>query len=117
MDILAPRRSKDKQHDTNVGKEKQAERGKLEAPENDDSEKQEERGKKEAPEKEDPEYRQRKRQLDAQWKLEEEAKSRGAFAKKQRVKYYHKPTGKWYEDAYIVGVHFDDGPDKPYYVS
>lgn len=100
MDILAPRRSTDEQDDTHVGKEKQ-----------------EERVKKEASENEDPVYRQRKRKLDAQWKLEEEAKSRGAFAKKQRVKYYHKTTGKWYDDAHVVGVHFDDGPDKPYYVS
>lgn len=58
----------------------------------------------------------RKRRLDAQRKLEEDAESRGAFAKKQRVKYHNKLHGRW-DDAVIVGVHYDDGPDKPYYVS
>lgn len=57
----------------------------------------------------------RKRRLDAQQKAETEAESRGAFCKKQRVKYHNKLLGKW-DDAVIVGVHYDDGPDKPYYV-
>lgn len=56
----------------------------------------------------------RKRRLDAQQKAETEAESRGAFCKKQRVKYHNKLLGKW-DDAVIVGVHYDDGPDKPYY--
>ena len=57
----------------------------------------------------------KKRRLDAQLKAETEAESRGAFCKKQRVKYHNKLLGKW-NDAVIVGVHHDDGPDKPYYV-
>lgn len=57
----------------------------------------------------------RKRRLDAQQKAEAEAESRGAFAKKQRVKYHNKHQGRW-DDAVIIGVHHDDGPDKPYYV-
>ena len=49
-------------------------------------------------------------------KEEVEARARGHFVKKQKVRYLHKATDTWH-DAVIVGVHFDDGPDKPYYVS
>ena len=65
--------------------------------------------------KPDPE-RIKRRRLDAQKKAEELAESNGVFAKKQRVFYHNKSTDTMH-DAYIVGVHFDDGPDKPYYVS
>jgi hypothetical protein len=36
------------------------------------------------------------------------------FAKHQRIRYHHKTTDEWL-DGYIVAVHDDDGPDKPYY--
>jgi hypothetical protein len=63
----------------------------------------------------DPEGIKRRR-LDAQKKAEELAESNGVFAKKQRVFYHNKSTDTMH-DAFIVEVHFDDGPDKPYYVS
>lgn len=63
-----------------------------------------------------PENNVRKRRLDYQRKMEAEAESRGAFAKKQRVRYHNKLQDRW-DDAIVVGVHHDDGPDKPYYVS
>jgi hypothetical protein len=68
------------------------------------------------PEKDDPEKSLRKRRLECQRKMEAEAESLGAFAKKQRVKYHNKLQGRWH-DAVVIGVHHDDGPDKPYYVS
>jgi hypothetical protein len=101
LEFLAPRRSKHEKDDTLGDKDER--KG---SPKDD----------KKKSNKEDSVERQRKRRLDAQRKLEAEAESRGAFAKKQRVKYYHKATGEWYDDAHIVGVHFDDGIDKPYYV-
>ena len=55
----------------------------------------------------------KRRRLDAQKKAEELAESNGVFAKKQRVFYHNKSTNTMH-DAHIVGVHFDDGPDKPY---
>ena len=58
----------------------------------------------------------KRRRLNAQKRAEESAESQGVFAKKQRVFYHNKSTDTMH-DAYIVGVHFDDGPDKPYYVS
>jgi len=54
--------------------------------------------------------------LKAQLEAEELAEKNGKYAKRQRVSYHHKMTGTHY-DAIIVGVHLDDGPDKPYYVS
>lgn len=54
--------------------------------------------------------------LDAQKKAEEVAATRGVFAKNQRVQYHNKPTNA-VSDAVIIGVHLDDGPDNPYYVS
>lgn len=56
------------------------------------------------------------RMLEAQKKEEERAANYGKFAKKQRVSYHHRANDTYYE-AVIVGVHLDDGPDKPYYVS
>jgi hypothetical protein len=103
MDFIAPRRSKDEKENTPSVNNEQADHcAKYEEKKSNN---------------EDPLETQRKRRLDAQRKLEAEAESRGAFAKKQRVEYYHKATGTWYDDAHIVDVHFDDGPDKPYYVS
>lgn len=60
----------------------------------------------------DPESTKRRR-LDAQRKSEKQAEANGVFAKKQRV-FYHNRSTNTKHDAYIVGVHFDDGPDKPY---
>jgi hypothetical protein len=56
------------------------------------------------------------KRLETQKEKEEEAATRGAFIKQQRVKYHHKASDAYY-DAVIIGVHFDDGPDRPYYVS
>ena len=56
------------------------------------------------------------RMLEAQKEEEERAAKYGKFAKKQRVSYHHRANDTYY-DAVIVGVHLDDGPDKPYYVS
>lgn len=58
----------------------------------------------------------KRRQLDSQRKSEEVAESKGLFAKKQRVRYHNKTTDVVC-DAVVVGVHFDDGPQHPYYVS
>jgi hypothetical protein len=55
----------------------------------------------------------KRRRLDAQKRAEKLAEANGVFAKKQRVFYHNKSTSTMH-DAYIVGVHFDDGPDKPY---
>ena len=58
----------------------------------------------------------KRKRLDAQLKAEKEAEARGPkfFAKKQRVRYLNKMTNAVC-DAVVVGVHYDDGPDKPYY--
>ncbi len=58
----------------------------------------------------------KRRRLDAQKKAEDDAEARGVFAKKQRVRYHNKTTDTVC-DAVVVGVHFDDGPEQPYYVS
>ena len=62
------------------------------------------------------EYDRKFRLLEAQKDAEDRAETQGLYAKKQRVSYIHRGTNTQY-DAMIVGVHFDDGPDKPYYVS
>jgi len=54
--------------------------------------------------------------LKSQKEEEARAQQNGKYAKKQRVSYHHRGSDKYY-DAVIDGVHFDDGPDKPYYVS
>ena len=58
----------------------------------------------------------KRRRLDAQRRMEEDAESRGCFAKKQRVRYHYR-TMDTVCDAVVVDVHFDDGPEHPYYVS
>lgn len=59
----------------------------------------------------------RKREiLRVQFDEEINAAANGYFCKKQRVMYHHRVEDAFYE-AVIVGVHFDDGPNKPYYVS
>lgn len=58
-------------------------------------------------------YQKLKIQYEIEQKAEKEMKD--TFAKKQRVSYYVKADDIWI-DAVVVGVHFDDGPDKPYYV-
>ena len=60
--------------------------------------------------------RQKQREDETQRKLEMEAETKGMFAKRQNVIYYHKGSNKKYYSQ-IIGVHFDDGPDRPYYVS
>ena len=54
--------------------------------------------------------------LKSQKNAEDRAENAGLFAKRQRVIYLHRGTNTQY-DAIVVGVHFDDGPDDPYYVS
>ena len=55
-----------------------------------------------------------------QYQAEKAAEKHNQFAKNQRV-LYKQTNGpvvdKQYSDAVIVGVHHDDGPDNPYYVS
>ena len=46
---------------------------------------------------------------------ERELMANPRFVKNQRVRYYHKMSDTWIDDAHVVGVHLDDGPDKPYY--
>ncbi len=54
--------------------------------------------------------------IKTQYDLEQKSMMNKQFAKWQRVKYYSKGDDM-YVDAVVVGVHFDDGPDRPYYVS
>lgn len=60
--------------------------------------------------------RTKRRRLDVQLKAEKDAEARGPnfYAKRQRVRYHNKATNSVC-DAYIVGVHYDDGPNHPYY--
>ena len=60
--------------------------------------------------------RLKRNRLDAQLKAEKDAEARGPkfFAEKQRVRYLNKATNSIC-DAVVVGVHYDDGPDNPYY--
>jgi hypothetical protein len=53
--------------------------------------------------------------LQGQQQRENDAKSQGLYVKKQRCHYFHKGSKQWFRDAHIAGVHFDDGPDRPYY--
>ena len=59
--------------------------------------------------------KQKMREEEMQLKLELEAEKKGLFAKNQNVMYHHKLSDTKYYSQ-VVGVHFDDGPDKPYYV-
>lgn len=52
--------------------------------------------------------------LKAQFEDESNAMDHGHFCKRQRVMYHHRSKDAFYE-AVIVGVHYDDGPNKPYY--
>lgn len=61
------------------------------------------------------EYSRYKR-LRSQFDEERAAETRGVFAKKQRVRYNNQSTGTCHS-AIVVGVHLDDDPNKPYYVS
>ena len=63
------------------------------------------------------EERKVQRLLQEQRCREIDAEERGLFTKYQRVSYYHRVTNTWFRDAHVVDVHFDDGPEKPYYVS
>ena len=59
---------------------------------------------------------ERKRKIQAQLDAEKTAEKYNQFAKKQRVSYLHKGSNTTF-DAIIAAVHFDDGPENPYYVS
>lgn len=52
--------------------------------------------------------------LRGQKEREDLAIAAGKFVKNQRARYVHKATEEWF-DAWVVGVHLDDGPDNPYY--
>ena len=78
-----------------------------------DQEKQNEQLSRNKVQKEDDE---RYRRLKSQFEIEQRAEKVNQYVKKQRVLYYSKLEDKWI-DAIVVGVHFDDGPDRPYYVS
>jgi hypothetical protein len=65
---------------------------------------------------ENKELERRFNMLRTQKEEEDRARNIGQYAKKQRVSYHHRGSNKQY-DAIIVGVHFDDGPTNPYYVS
>jgi hypothetical protein len=54
--------------------------------------------------------------IKTQFENEKRVEKLNQFAKKQRVLYHSKIDDKLI-DAVVVGVHFDDGPDRPYYVS
>jgi hypothetical protein len=77
------------------------------APRKSEQKKKQEQREKEKNELESSMEMQRAKELDAE--------RRNAFAVNQRVRYFHKSSNAWY-DAYVAGVHLDDGPDKPYYV-
>ena len=62
------------------------------------------------------EEHRRYRMLHAQRASEMNAKKHNMYAAAQRVDYFHKGNGQHFE-AIIIGVHLDDGFDKPYYVS
>lgn len=71
---------------------------------------------------EDIQRRQERREMEYKNRLiqgqrEREAKASSIrqYAKQQRVRYFHKLSDQWIEDVVIEGVHYDDGPDKPYY--
>jgi len=58
--------------------------------------------------------------VEGQYQREQTALAQDSFCKLQRVQYYHKHTDSWIggsedDDVVIVGVHHDDGHDKPYY--
>lgn len=53
--------------------------------------------------------------LKTQFEDESNALNHGHFCKRQRVMYHLKSKDAFYE-AVIVGVHYDDGPNQPYYV-
>ena len=57
--------------------------------------------------------------IQKQYELESKAQQQGRnqFVKWQRVLYHSKIDDNLMIDAVVVGVHFDDGPDQPYYVS
>lgn len=61
------------------------------------------------------EYDFRTRMLAGQWDRENQARcSTGFLVKNQRVRYFHKASGYRCE-GHVAAVHFDDGPDRPYY--
>lgn len=53
--------------------------------------------------------------LQGQKSREIEALAKGDFCKHQRARYLHKASQSWFDDSYVVGVHYDDGIDRPYY--
>lgn len=57
----------------------------------------------------------RQRVLEGQVERESKARQSGIFVKNQRVRYFHKASQQWIDDAHVVGVHHDDGADRPYY--
>eukprot|EP00977_Amphora_coffeiformis_P015029 scaffold4298_cov183-Amphora_coffeaeformis.AAC.6 len=58
--------------------------------------------------------RKRQEAMELQKVQETQALGRDSFCKNQRVGYLHKASGRQYE-AVVVGVHLDDGIDRPYF--
>ena len=58
----------------------------------------------------------RENRLRVQLEAEKRAEMYHQYAPHQRVRYHFRATDTWY-DAIVVAIHFDDGPDNPYYVS
>lgn len=114
LDIVAPREEESEASTTNeTSSPKNRKRRKMTR-----SERQQEQEKKDAEMAKElqSQFDRMNRMLEAQKEEEERAAKYGKFAKKQRVSYHHRANDTYY-DAVIVGVHLDDGPDKPYYVS
>ena len=57
----------------------------------------------------------RNRLIEGQKDREQKASALNQYTKQQRVRYFHKTSDQWIDEAIVVGVHYDDGPDKPYY--
>ncbi|GFH60106.1 hypothetical protein CTEN210_16582 [Chaetoceros tenuissimus] len=110
LDIVAPR-GEDSSTTNETSSPKNRKRRKMTR-----SERQQEQEKKDAEMAKElqSQFDRMNRMLEAQKEEEERAAKYGKFAKKQRVSYHHRANDTYY-DAVIVGVHLDDGPDKPYY--
>jgi len=93
---LAPRRKNEKEESSTDGDETTAEKKVSEEEE-----------------KLQREYEHKKRVLEGQREREMKARAEGKFTKNQRARYQKSPD--MIHDAHIVGVHYDDGVENPYY--
>mmetsp|Transcript_31773 Transcript_31773/g.48737 ORF Transcript_31773/g.48737 Transcript_31773/m.48737 type:complete len:172 (-) Transcript_31773:68-583(-) len=98
----------------NAKRQKQQDKNNNDVESESATQKQKEQCTQEQQREENPEIAMRRMQLESQRQRELEAESRGAYIAKQRVKYHYRAMDSFH-DAVILGVHLDDGPDKPYY--